>query len=282
VPKPVTVTYRVFENGDGFAEGAAAYYANKMAEFAKSIDIANNVNVAFSGGTTPKAIFDLLADDSKPYRALVPWERLGFFFVDERSVPPNDKESNYGMAKAALLVRPNAVLPVKVAPKVQKHFEDVRKEAVQELAAKAQPAPAADAPRAASITPPPPTSEKSANSTQGLSQVSTHRDIVRPQFLIPTIGGAALIVAGGVSWALSRQELSRLRNNDSTLLTRTNVRDTASRGSTYQSLGVGMLGVGLAGLGFAAGLYVSQTPSPLASIELSTDGASAYVQGRWK
>jgi 6-phosphogluconolactonase len=99
----VTVTYRVFENGDGFAEGAAAYYANKIAEFAKSIDVANNVNVAFSGGTTPKAIFDLLADDTKPYRALVPWERLGFFFVDERSVPPNDKDSNYGMAKAALL-----------------------------------------------------------------------------------------------------------------------------------------------------------------------------------
>jgi 6-phosphogluconolactonase len=103
VPKPVTVTYRVFENGAAFAEGATAYYANKMAEFAKAIDIANNVNVAFSGGTTPKAIFDLLADDSKPYRALVPWERLGFFFVDERSVPPDDKDSNYGMAKAALL-----------------------------------------------------------------------------------------------------------------------------------------------------------------------------------
>jgi 6-phosphogluconolactonase len=103
VPNPVTVTYHVFENGAGFAEGAAAYYANKLAEVAKKIDIAQTINIAFSGGTTPKAIFDLLADDSKPYRALVPWERLGFFFVDERSVPPNDKDSNYGMAKAALL-----------------------------------------------------------------------------------------------------------------------------------------------------------------------------------
>ena len=103
MPKPLTVSYRVFENGDAFAEGAAAYYAGKIAEFAKAIDIARNVNVAFSGGTTPKAVFDLLADDSKPYRAMVPWERLGFFFVDERSVPPNDPESNYGMAKASLL-----------------------------------------------------------------------------------------------------------------------------------------------------------------------------------
>ena len=103
MPKPLTVSYRVFESGDAFAEGAAAYYAAKIAEFAKAIDIAHNVNVAFSGGTTPKAVFDLLAEDSKPYRAMVPWERLGFFFVDERSVPPNDPESNYGMAKASLL-----------------------------------------------------------------------------------------------------------------------------------------------------------------------------------
>ena len=103
MPKPITVTYHVFDNGAAFAEGTAAYYANKIADFAKSIDVANNVNVAFSGGTTPKAIFELLADDSKPYRALVPWERLGFFFVDERSVPPDDKDSNYGMAEAALL-----------------------------------------------------------------------------------------------------------------------------------------------------------------------------------
>ena len=73
MPKPITVTYQVFENGDGFAEGAAAYYANKLAGFAKQIDVAHNVNVAFSGGTTPKAVFELLADDSKPYRALVPW-----------------------------------------------------------------------------------------------------------------------------------------------------------------------------------------------------------------
>jgi 6-phosphogluconolactonase len=103
VPKPLTVEYRVFDNGAAFNEGAAAYYANKLAEFGVKVPISQRINIAFSGGTTPKAIFELLADPSKPYRAMVPWERLDFFFVDERSVPPTDKDSNYGMAKAALL-----------------------------------------------------------------------------------------------------------------------------------------------------------------------------------
>lgn len=103
MPKPITVHYQVFDNGEGFTAGAANYYANKLAELGATVPIAQRINIAFSGGTTPKAIFDLLADDSKPYRTLVPWERLGFFFVDERNVPPDDPDSNYGMAKKALL-----------------------------------------------------------------------------------------------------------------------------------------------------------------------------------
>ena len=102
MPKSITVTYRVFAAGDAFAEGAAAYYAEKLAAAGND---AAWVRVAFSGGTTPKQIFELLADANRPYRALVPWEKLEFFFVDERSVPPTDKDSNYGMAKAALLDR---------------------------------------------------------------------------------------------------------------------------------------------------------------------------------
>lgn len=100
MPRPVTVTYHVFAAGDAFAEGAASYYANRLA--AAGVNAAW-VRVAFSGGSTPKQLFTLLADASRPYRALVPWEKLEFFFVDERAVPPADKDSNYGMAKAALL-----------------------------------------------------------------------------------------------------------------------------------------------------------------------------------
>ncbi len=53
-----------------------------------------NINIAISGGTTPLAVFNEWAKDSK----LVDWERVRFFWVDERYVPINDKQSNFGNA----------------------------------------------------------------------------------------------------------------------------------------------------------------------------------------
>ena len=58
--------------------------------------------VAISGGTTPKAMFALLADRRAPYFAQMPWERLHLFWVDERCVPPTDKDSNYRMTSEAM------------------------------------------------------------------------------------------------------------------------------------------------------------------------------------
>jgi 6-phosphogluconolactonase len=48
-------------------------------------------------------MFALLADQSAPTFAQVPWERLQIFWVDERCVPPTDAESNYRMTEEALL-----------------------------------------------------------------------------------------------------------------------------------------------------------------------------------
>jgi 6-phosphogluconolactonase len=59
--------------------------------------------IAISGGTTPKALFALLADRSAPYFAQVPWEKLELFWVDERCVPPTDADSNYRMTNEAML-----------------------------------------------------------------------------------------------------------------------------------------------------------------------------------
>lgn len=61
--------------------------------------------VAISGGTTPKAMFALLADPAAPYFAQVPWSKLELFWVDERCVPPTDADSNYRMTNEAMLSR---------------------------------------------------------------------------------------------------------------------------------------------------------------------------------
>lgn len=56
--------------------------------------------VALSGGSTPKNLFNLLATNA---RTVLPWDRMFFFWGDERHVPPTDPESNYRMAEESML-----------------------------------------------------------------------------------------------------------------------------------------------------------------------------------
>ena len=57
--------------------------------------------VAISGGSTPGPVLECLA--AAPWSERVPWDRVELFWVDERSVPPDHAESNYGLARRALL-----------------------------------------------------------------------------------------------------------------------------------------------------------------------------------
>src|SRR5512138_3428426 len=57
--------------------------------------------VALSGGSTPRRTYELLA--SAPFRSRVDWARVDFFWADERYVPPDHPDSNYGMTREALL-----------------------------------------------------------------------------------------------------------------------------------------------------------------------------------
>lgn len=59
--------------------------------------------VALSGGSTPKALLRLLAEP--PYREEVDWRHVHVAWGDERCVPPDDEQSNYRMAREALLDR---------------------------------------------------------------------------------------------------------------------------------------------------------------------------------
>jgi 6-phosphogluconolactonase len=61
--------------------------------------------VALSGGSTPKALYRLLASEEGGLRSRVPWGQIHFFWGDERHAPPDHPESNYRMADAVMLSR---------------------------------------------------------------------------------------------------------------------------------------------------------------------------------
>jgi 6-phosphogluconolactonase len=57
--------------------------------------------VALAGGSTPRAMYRLLS--TAPDKERVDWPRVEIYFGDERCVPPDHPDSNYRMAKEALL-----------------------------------------------------------------------------------------------------------------------------------------------------------------------------------
>jgi len=58
-------------------------------------------SMVLAGGSSPRAFHRELADE--PFRSSMPWEAVHVFFGDERLVPWDDGESNYGAARADLL-----------------------------------------------------------------------------------------------------------------------------------------------------------------------------------
>ena len=59
--------------------------------------------VSLSGGSTPKALYALLASDE--FIGRFPWPRVSWYWGDERFVPPDHPESNYGMTREAMLAK---------------------------------------------------------------------------------------------------------------------------------------------------------------------------------
>ncbi len=67
----------------------------------KSVAATGRFTVALSGGSTPKALYSLLAGQT--FQPLVPWSKVYFFWGDERCVSPDHPDSNYGMARVTML-----------------------------------------------------------------------------------------------------------------------------------------------------------------------------------
>jgi 6-phosphogluconolactonase len=83
------------------AEELVRGFCHSLIEKIKSLsDQQALVHLCLSGGNSPKAVFKLLAQD---YAKVLPGEQLHFYWSDERCVPPEHPESNYGSAKKLLL-----------------------------------------------------------------------------------------------------------------------------------------------------------------------------------
>jgi 6-phosphogluconolactonase len=67
----------------------------------QSVRSSGRFSVALSGGSTPQSFYKLLAEPV--YSERIPWKDVHSFWGDERCVPPDHPESNYGMARRLML-----------------------------------------------------------------------------------------------------------------------------------------------------------------------------------
>lgn len=93
-----TPDIHVSPNPAALAEEAARRF---VASARAAVAARGRFTVALSGGSTPRALLALLA--APPYRDEVDWSSVHVGWGDERRVPPDDEQSNFRMARLALL-----------------------------------------------------------------------------------------------------------------------------------------------------------------------------------
>lgn len=112
--KTIHVEYRVFQKQDALSHATAQRFVQGIQSAVAARNIAR---IAISGGGSPKPVFSLLSDPNQPYRDAIPWDRLWIFWVDERCVPPDHPDSNFGAARELLLAE--APLPLDHAVRIE-------------------------------------------------------------------------------------------------------------------------------------------------------------------
>ena len=95
---PSTRTIEVLANATDLFHAAAEEFIRAART---AIGAQGRFTVALSGGSTPKALYSLLAANYADFA----WNRVFLFFGDERHVPPTDPESNYRMVQESLLTK---------------------------------------------------------------------------------------------------------------------------------------------------------------------------------
>ncbi len=90
------INLQIFENGASTSYAVAELIKEKV----KATPDGQFLNLAVSGGTTPRQLFELLGNE---YETSIDWKKVRLFWVDERCVEPTDSESNFGMTYDAFL-----------------------------------------------------------------------------------------------------------------------------------------------------------------------------------
>jgi 6-phosphogluconolactonase len=96
-----------FENGEALARNAAHWVCESLRK------TVGDCAVCLSGGSTPRRLYELLAEPAMAAR--MPWSRIHWFFGDERFVPADHPASNFGMVRDALLSRA-PIAPANIHP----------------------------------------------------------------------------------------------------------------------------------------------------------------------
>lgn len=110
--------YTVLDN----PEEVAVVLADRFVAAAReAIEVNGIFRVALSGGSTPKATYPLILEPER--RDAVDWSRVEFFWGDERSVPPDHPDSNFGVAYGMLISQLPGVRPDRVH-RMQAEAED--------------------------------------------------------------------------------------------------------------------------------------------------------------
>jgi len=125
MPAPAQRDIRILADSAAITRRAADEFVR-----AASDSVAKNgvFNVAFAGGSTPKALYSLLADDPG-YRAKIAWDKMRVFLGDERHVPPDSPESNFRMASEALFSK-GLLKPEQIA-RIKGEYPDTEKAALE-------------------------------------------------------------------------------------------------------------------------------------------------------
>ena len=89
--------FKINKDKQEVAEQFSSYFVDQLKDKAA-------FHVALSGGSTPKIVFDVLAED---FSDKVDWSKVHFYWGDERCVSPSDDESNYKMTVEHLFSKIN-------------------------------------------------------------------------------------------------------------------------------------------------------------------------------